>query len=198
MRRLGLLLAGAVLPCALFVAQPALGQLAGGLGGESGTLSSGGTVHGIVKHRDFSRGILEIASGSRSIAIHATPDQLTDYRVGDDVDVDYDDYAGVRWLSGGGGAVGEGIGGSLGGNGSYGEEGSTSGTVASVDTARGIVRIQEVHGVKSFHAHPETLQDVIPGQFVTLSYDRIGRTAWVEDIEQGGTGGTGFRGGGLP
>lgn len=191
MTRLARFVAGAALPLSLFLARPALGQLAGGsLGGESGTLSASGTVHGIVRHRDFARGRLDVASGSRTVTLHATPDQLTDYRVGDDVDLDYDDYAGVRWLSGGAGSSGGGLdgGGGLGAAGSYAEEGTASGTVAGVDSAHGLLRLREARGTRTFHAHPEDLEDVIPGQFVTVTYDRVGPAAWAEEIDQGGYG----------
>ncbi|HUB08765.1 MAG TPA: hypothetical protein VMB50_17290 [Myxococcales bacterium] len=190
MKRLVWLAAGVALPVSLCLARPALGQFAGGLGGEYGDLSSSGTVHGIVKHRNFARGLLEIASGARTVTIHATPDQLTDFRVGDDVDVDYDDYAGVRWLSDGGGSAGGALGGGLGYGygGSYAEEGTTSGSVANVDTSRGILRLREAGGTRTFHAHPEDLQDVIPGQFVSVTYERIGGAAWVEQVDQGGVG----------
>ncbi|MHB8420439.1 MAG: hypothetical protein ACYDCL_20390 [Myxococcales bacterium] len=182
----------------LLLAPPALAQaLGGGLGGagEYGNLSSSGTIHGIVRRRDFARGILVIASGDRTVNVHATPDQLTDYRTGDRIDLDYDDYAGVRWLSGGEGSTGGGLGY---GEGNYAEEGTTSGTVASVDSSRGLVRIREAQGTRTFHAHPEELQDVIPGQFVSLTYERIGRAAWVEQIDQGAAGIGAGLGGGLP
>ncbi len=160
----------------LFLAHPAAAQGLGGFGERSET----GTIHGIVEHLSYPRGLLSISTSRGVFMIHATPDQLTDYRLGDRVDVDYDDYAGVRWISGGGGGAGGP------GEGTYAVSGTASGVVSRVDAARGTVTLGGAAGRRLYHAHPDDLQDVVPGQFVSLDFERIGNARWIEDVEQGG------------
>ncbi len=183
MRMRWLLGLAAAAPLVLYGAGPALGQegIGGGIGAY-GEHSETGTVHGVVQRLSFPRGLLEVSTARGTIAVHGTPDQLSDYRIGDRVDVDYDDYAGIRWISGGGGGMG--IGGY--GEGSYAVQGRAAGVVSHVNAARGTMTIGGAEGPRIFHAHPDDLQDVIPGQFVSLDYAKVGGARWVEDVSPGG------------
>ena len=183
---------GLLAPLALAFATPAVAQAVRSNSSRpsmsarsEATPSETGAVQGTVRSIDFRNGILRISSGNRLIYLHAKPDQLTAFQPGDQVNVDYDDFAGVLWLSGEtGGAAGPA--GSVGAE-NFALSGTVSGTVAALDKARGRVTLTGAMRNHTFLAHPDDIRTLIPGQFVSLTYERIGNTDWVSSIGQGGS-----------
>ncbi len=183
-------LSGLVAPLALAFATPAAaasrnqqneGRMSMTARSEA-TPSETGAVQGTVRSIDFRNGILRISSGNRLIYLHAKPDQLAAFQPGDQVNVDYDDFAGVLWLSG------EPAGGTAGTAGAenFALSGTVSGTVAALDKSRGRVTLTGGMRNHTFLAHPDDIRDLIPGQFVSLTYERIGNSDWVSSIGQNG------------
>jgi len=135
-----------------------------------------GTVTGL----NLSRGLITISTGRGNLTLNALPSQIADLNPGDLVALSYNNYNGVLWLS-----LDQGAGGGLGGAGnlslgpeSFGSYGMTTGYVNRVDKRQGFI---EVRGVQ-FRTHPQLLQNVIPGQFVNVTFAEIGNRNWADQI----------------
>lgn len=184
-------LSGILTPLALAFATPAVAQSRSNqnpsrmslTARSEATPSETGAVQGTVRSIDFRNGVLRISSGNRLIYLHAKPDQLAAFQPGDQVDVDYDNFAGVLWLAG---ETGGGAGAAVGGAENFALSGTVSGTVAALDKSRGRVTLTGAMRDHTFLAHPDDIRDLIPGQFVSLTYERIGNTDWVSSIGQQG------------
>ena len=212
-RRRGLLsalaAAGALSLGMLFpaVAHAQIGGFGGGYGGGfgGGGLYGGqtevvGTIQGPIQSLDFDRGLIRIrAGGGTTVALNARPQDLVGLNPGDVASVSYLNYNGVLWLypdgggygGGYGGGGGFGVGGGFGGVGDFAQAGEVTGTVQNVDRQRGRITISG----RTLRAHPEELENVYPGQFVSVGFVQIGKSRWVDDY--GGGFGGGFGGGGL-
>ncbi len=183
-------LSGLLAPLALALASPAAAQTQKGQGQyqaqpmmtQQGALqaSSGaaetGVVQGTVRAINFRAGILQINSAGRTVSLHAKPDQLADFQPGDLVSVNYSDYAGVLWLSESGQAAGT-------GNQSFAISGTVTGTVSALNKSHGYLTIMGPTHNQRFLANPEDLKNLMPGQFVSLSFERIGGMDWVSSIQ---------------
>lgn len=163
----------------------------GWMGSGAGDAALQGSVQGRVVAVERQNGIVRIASGHRTLTLHGTPYQIADAQVGEFVGLDYRQYGNTLWLpddgaatiGGGAGAFfGGGYGGS-GASGGYGDEGQVNGVVGSLDLASGRFTVDG----KPFRSHPASLQGVLPGQFVSFSYQRIGNANWVAS-DTGSTG----------
>lgn len=162
----------------------------GGGGSMYGT-SLMGTVRGTVQGLDFNRGLVTVRTNGEQLALHARPQDLSGLNPGDIAELTYLNYDGMLWLEPGGYYGG--------GFGTYGIDtfalsGEVTGTVESVDRRTGQVRVAD----QTLRAHPEQLDGVYPGSFVSFSYAQIGDVRWVEDVGgyYGGGVGSGFIGGG--
>ncbi len=140
-----------------------------------------GVLQGTVRAIDFRAGIMEVSASGRTIALHAKPDELASFHSGDLVSIDYDDYAGVLWLA-------SHAGGATMGNQNFAISGTVSGTVTGLNKARGYVTVLGSTRTRTFLAHPSDLLDLVPGQFVSLSFERIGGADWVSSINQAAPG----------
>ncbi|HUB06096.1 MAG TPA: hypothetical protein VMB50_03805 [Myxococcales bacterium] len=188
-------IAGLLAPLALTFATPALadsqnsrsnsqpyqGQMmapqAGSMASSGMTPAETGVVQGTVRAINFRAGILEINSAGRTIALHAKPDQLADFQPGDLVSVNYDDFAGVLWLASN---MNEG---SI-GNQNFAISGTVTGTVSALNKARGYLTLMGPTRNQTFLAHPLDIKNLVPGQFVSLSFERIGGRDWVSSIQE--------------
>lgn len=195
----GLGLAGAL---AVALAAPAaLAQLYGGGWGNRGVFGGGGyghgygygqtanvgTVQGSVQSLDFENGRLTMRTTQGLIGLNARPQDLVGLNPGDVASVTFLDYGGARWLEpGGGGFYGGGFGGD------FGFSGEVTGTVQRVDRQRGLVQIAG----RTLRAHPEDVSDMYPGQFLSVGYVQVGKTAWADSTVGGGVYGGGIYGGG--
>ncbi|MHB8417657.1 MAG: hypothetical protein ACYDCL_06250 [Myxococcales bacterium] len=189
-------LSGILAPLALALASPAMAQSqnARSLGQQpyQGQMTSPqaaaqgpsnpaetGVVQGTVRAINFRAGILQINSAGRTVSLHAKPDQLADFQPGDLVSVNYDDFAGVLWLASN---LGEATG--TAGNQSFAISGTVTGTVSGLNKARGYVTLLGPTRNHVFLAHPLDIKNLMPGQFVSLSFERIGGTDWVSSIQE--------------
>lgn len=137
-----------------------------------------GTVKGIVQSLNFSRGMLTIDSGGTTVTLRARPMEIANLNPGDVVALRYSNFNGVLWVALGGGsqtAASE-----------FSQFGTVSGSIASLDKAQGTITIRG----RTYLAHPYQLQNVLPGQFVSLSFANVAGGDWVAGIEStSGTGG---------
>jgi hypothetical protein len=189
-------LAGLLAPLALMFATPALadsqssrsnsqpnqGQMMapspGSMAASGMTPAETGVVQGTVRAINFRAGILEINSAGRTVALHAKPDQLADFQPGDLVSVNYDDFAGVLWLASN---LNEGT---PIGNQNFAISGTVTGTVSALNKARGYLTLMGPNRNQTFLAHPLDIKNLVPGQFVSLSFERIGGRDWVSSIQE--------------
>lgn len=187
-------LSGLLAPLALAFASPALAQSQNArsqgqqyqgqmMAPQQGSMAASnmqpaetGVVQGTVRAINFRAGILEINSAGRTVSLHAKPDQLADFQPGDLVSVNYDDFAGVLWLAS---AAGEGM-----GNQNFAISGTVTGTVSGINKARGYLTVMGPTRNHTFLASPLDIKNLVPGQFVSLSFERIGGTDWVSSIQE--------------
>ncbi len=168
-----------------------LGNYGGGIGGYGGGFYGGGTanmgtVAGSVQSLDFESGQLVMNTAGGRFAINARPQDLVGLNPGDVAQVTFLNYNGARWLE-----PGAGYGAGFGGIGNdFAFAGELTGTVQRVDRQRGAITING----RTLRAHPEDVSGVYPGQFLSVGYIQVGRTAWADDY--GGGFGGGIYGGG--
>ena len=139
-----------------------------------------GVAKGTVLQLNLSDGVVAISTPGGRMNLRGLPGQISDLNPGDLVAFTYNNYNGVLWLS-----LDQGAGGGLGGAGnlslgpeSFGSYGMTTGYVNRVDKRQGFI---EVRGVQ-FRTHPQLLQNVIPGQFVNVTFAEIGNRNWADQI----------------
>lgn len=145
--------------------------------GASGQAAEIGSIQGTVRSVDFGNGLLRVAGGNRTLTVHARPDELAEFRPGDQVSLDYSDYAGMLWIASGGSGVSAQ---------EFAESGTVSGIVTGLDKSRGRVTLQGPARAETFLGHPEDLQSLIPGQYVSITFERVQNNDWVQSINQGG------------
>ncbi|WP_373048784.1 hypothetical protein [Vulgatibacter sp.] len=131
-------------------------------------------VQGIVEDVDYDAGTVALRSGSgEALELRGSPEQIQQLGTGDRVDLQFRDFDGTLWLtSSGGPAAGAGL--------ETARAGEVEGTVASVDPAAGTITVRD----QTLRAHPEVIEEVQPGQFVSLSYAELQQVPWVQDVEQ--------------
>lgn len=133
-----------------------------------------GTVQGTVQALDFNQGLIRLRSSGGVITLRSRPMDMADLNPGDVVALQYSNYNGALWVGAReSGNVQE-----------YAQFGTLTGNVTQVNKALGTVTVRG----RTFRAHPEQLEQVIPGQFVSLGYANIAGTNWISGI------GSGFQG----
>lgn len=134
-----------------------------------------GHVRGTVTSIDYGLGQMTVSlGGGDAIVLRGTPGQLREYRRGSVADVSFEKYGDSRWLSG----VGEGE------FGEYSRTTTLSGAVSSVNKADGTVTLSLGSGrIQTFRAHPDEIRSLVPGQFISLTYDRVASHNWVTSVE---------------
>lgn len=173
------------------------GGQSGMSGGQSGSLelrpgstSITGTIKGTVTALNLSRGLVTVSSGAGgqagSLTLNALPSQIADLNPGDLVALNYLNYGGQRWLaiSQGGGQGGSGA--SAMNQESFGQYGTVTGYVQQLNKGSGTITVRGM----PFRTHPQFLQSLLPGQFVSVNFAEIGGVNWAEQIQPtGGQGG---------
>jgi hypothetical protein len=139
-------------------------------------------VQGTVAAIDLSAGLVTVDADGKPLEINALPRQLSKLKPGDLVSLDYKNYDGLRWLrlqqKESPGGLGVGGAGEDPERDAFGQYGSASGYVDRVDKRAGRLFVRGL----AFRSHPELLDSVLPGQFVTVDYAEIGGIAWTERI----------------
>lgn len=138
--------------------------------------ASVGVVRGTIENLDFLRGMVAIRTDGRVVRLNARPQDLAGFNPGDIAGVTFLNYNGSLWLEP------NGYGWGYGDLDSYALAGELTGTVSQVNRKTGRVTIAG----HTLRAHPEQLDGVYPGSFVSFTYAQIGNTRWVEDISGGG------------
>ncbi len=141
--------------------------------------SATGVVQGLVQNVNWQSGLLTMISGANRITLHGTPSQLSTLKRGDNISVPYNSYAGVLWVTQDFGA-GIGTGGSGAG---FAQSGEMVGVVDAVNKAEGQVFITGANGRARFLAHPSVIDQLVPGEYVNLSYFQVGRMPWLNSIK---------------
>ncbi len=165
---------------------------AGGAGAVAGrTANANGSrtavqavVRGAVQGLDITQGMIQVREpGGNAVIIHGTPIQFRGLVVGRVVALPVSRYgSGELWVQPRGGAAGL--------AGPYDETGRVTGGVERVDRANGLITVRG----QTFRAHPVMTQNLIPGEFVTLTYGQVGNVDWISSIRPArgtGAGGAG-------
>lgn len=159
------------------------GRISGGATmGERHTYSMG-TIQGTVQALDFNQGLIRLRSSGGVITLRSRPMDMADLNPGDVVALEYANYNGALWVGARDVAEVE----------QYAQFGTLTGNVTQVNKALGTVTVRG----RTFRAHPEQLEQVIPGQFISLGYANVAGTNWIADIDPAFQGGT-FGGSSLP
>lgn len=178
---------------ALVTAEASAQSLGGSYGGDTHLV---GQISGSIASIDYGRGRIVVrgAEAGRTLTLNASPGELVGLNPGDVITATYADYNGNLWVTDGYG------GSSLGyGAGEYADEGVIVGRVSDLDKARGSITV----GGRTMRAHPDELEDLLPGQFVEADYVAVDGRRWATDLSTSYTGNvggsgiqTGIRGGG--
>lgn len=154
--------------------------------GDYGGTSMVGTVRGTIQSLDFNQGRVAIRSNGSVLQLHARPQDLAGLNPGDVAGLTYLNYEGMLWLEPGG-FYGSGY--AFYDTDSFAISGEVRGTIEAVNRRNGTVKVAG----KTLRAHPEQLDGLYPGSFVSLGYAQIGNFRWVNDAG-GFYGGTGYFG----
>lgn len=138
-------------------------------------LAERGTIWGLVHAIHLGEGWLRLSSGQQSLLLHGSPEQLIDYKPGDQGEFELANHGGVLWLS-------------------FREthrlrqfpsafRGSTSGVLSGLDASGGRLRVIGPTGKEQvYRVHPARLGRLLPGAFVRVGYARIGGASWVRSV----------------
>ncbi|MBI3184184.1 MAG: hypothetical protein HYZ28_18785 [Myxococcales bacterium] len=127
-----------------------------------------GLSSGIITGLNYANGVIWLSTGPTVVAIRATPAQMATLQPGQVATLPYASFAGVPWLVTPAMQVPAG----------FSQQGTFSGVVTGLNKATGLVA---VHG-QVFQAHPSTIQHLLPGQFVSLTYARVQEVPWVQEV----------------
>lgn len=128
-----------------------------------------GTVQGAVRSLDYDAGRLVLDTGAGEVRLHARPLDMATLNPGDVVSVAYASYDGNLWVTPGDEARALD---------SFAVNGTVTGMVSSVDKATGRFGIRG----QTLRAHPEDMEQLVPGQFVQVDYARVAGTDWVDRV----------------
>lgn len=135
------------------------------------------SISGKVSNIDLSRGILRLRSDGRTVTLRAEPSDIMAFREGEDVSLKAGNFGGTMWL------VPEQREQELAD--AFGPTNSFSGQVRNIDKKQGTISVKGA----TLHVHPQQLQELAPGQFVSLSYSEVLGEHWVSKIESPAEGG---------
>ncbi len=134
-----------------------------------------GQIQGTVENIDVPGGRLTVRSGEQTVTLHAVPTVLGNYKQGETANLAYESFGGEYWISE---QVGAGPSANLADQ--YSMAGTVTGTISQLDRNAGILVVRGTQ----YSAHPDLLQNLTPGQFVSLSYANVQGKNWVADIQQ--------------
>jgi hypothetical protein len=148
--------------------------------------SATGVVQGIVQQVNWQAGMVSVLSGLNRVTLHGTPSQLASLKRGDNVSLPYNSYAGILWLTtqfGPGNVIGaESTIGGVPANLGFAQTGVMVGVVDNINKAEGLVYVSGATGRARFLAHPQVIEQLVPGEYVNLSYIQVGRVPWLSSI----------------
>lgn len=150
-----------------------------GSGEYNGVAVHHGRVRGTIIRIDVGAGEMAVSvAGGEAVVLHGTPSQLAEFRRTEVADVEYELLGAKRWLTEGS---------ELGSTTDYAQEATVSGAITSIDKAEGRVTLTTGLGkTTTFLAHPDAIRSLIPGQFVSVTYQRVARRDWVTELGEGG------------
>lgn len=135
-----------------------------------------GIIQGVVTNVNYSRGLLSVRSGNQSFIVRAKPQQLALYRPGELTTIHYANYAGVPWMI-------ENRSAQLYSPTQFAQASTVVGVVTGVNKATGVVGISRGAGQQqTFLGHPNDVEALLPGQFIALTFARIGGQGWIQSI----------------
>lgn len=143
-------------------------------------LAVSGQVRGVVREVNLQEGQLTMAAGGESVTLQAKPTQIIGLRPGEQFVASYANYGGNLWLM-------ENL--DQGDVAQFGRSANAVGTVEKVNKVNGQLTLATAGGSRTFRAHPQDVQDLLPGQYISLSFQRIGGNQWISSIQQAQGGG---------
>jgi preprotein translocase subunit YajC len=143
---------------------------------EFGDIAVEGSLRGVVRSIDMEEGTFEVDTGAARTTVRATPEQIAELRPGQQLNVRYEQYGDRAWLK-------DGRRSGTRSNGDFGRTGRVTGNITDVDKVEGEVEVSVGTTNWTFRAHPEDLEDLLPGQFVEVEYRRVGDIYWLRDID---------------
>ncbi len=144
---------------------------------QMGHTYSMGTIQGTVNGLDFNRGIISLSSSGGNVQLRARPMDIANLNPGDVVALQFANYQGALWLQ-------PDQAGSVQAQ-NFAQYGTLTGTVDQVNKAVGTITVRG----QTLRAHPEQLQAIIPGQFVSLGYANVSGTNWLAAVQGAGQAG---------
>jgi hypothetical protein len=134
-------------------------------------LGQQGTIHGTVESVSPSDGRIAIQSGNNVVSLEAKPDTIASLSPGDDVSLSYKSFEGKPWV------ISRGTGQAI--QPSAGTTQQLTGTVQSLDKSSGTIAVQDL----KLRVHPQDVENITPGETVTVSYANVQNVPWVQEIQ---------------
>lgn len=136
-----------------------------------------GTIQGTVNQLDFQRGVISLSSSGGNVQLRARPMDIVNLNPGDVVALQFSNYQGALWVTPDqAGQVQPQH---------FAQYGTLTGTVDNVNKALGTISVRG----QTLRAHPEQLEAIIPGQFVSLGYANVSGQNWLAAVQGAGQGG---------
>jgi hypothetical protein len=142
-----------------------------------------GVARGVVSNVNLSKGSLSLQTTNGTITLRAQPTQIAGLRPGEQFVAHYENFGGqTAWLTDNLNATGSGR--------AFGRAGQVTGDIISLNKIEGTLTLNEVsgngHHDRTFHAHPMEIQNLLPGQFVTVNFQSIGGVNWIQGVGRAG------------
>lgn len=129
-------------------------------------------IRGEVQNVDLAKGELKVKKSGEEqeeLTLHGSPDQIRQYQEGQQVNVDVRKFGENHWITSQG-ATASAAGGQ-----------TVSGEVANLDKEKGEIELSEGEP-RSLKANPQELEQIQPGQQVSVTYEEVEGENWVSSI----------------
>jgi hypothetical protein len=134
-----------------------------------------GHLRGTVENLNLSTGQVWVNANGREVMLRGSPRQLAALTPGESVRVGYGMFGTSPWIlwTGQSEQMPPQV---------YGNVGNAMGTVTGINKSSGLIEVATASGNELFQAHPRQIQTLTPGEFVSLSFARVGNADWVTGI----------------
>ncbi|MCG5052916.1 MAG: hypothetical protein KA712_08145 [Myxococcales bacterium] len=134
-----------------------------------------GNVQGEISKVDFQKGEVTIKTPEGSSKYMAKPNQIAGLRTGEQIQAPFAVYGDTTWLASHMDQQARGR--------QFGRTGQATGDIRELDKTKGTLTLStSSEKDMTLQAHPGEIESLLPGQFVTVEFYRVGRTDWVQSI----------------
>jgi hypothetical protein len=159
--------------------------------GAQGEAALQGQLQGLVRDVAWEEGVVKLDTGNNLVTLQGTPGQVRSMRQGEQAQLSYVKYGDELWI----------VGPQQPSNvANVARQATQTGVINKLDKNEGTLTLSSASDNLTFRAHPQMVEQLVPGQFISLTYQNVGDTNWVSNVQpatQGGgaTGGQQNQGG---